>query len=415
MRRARHTSLAFVLGLAASLLTASAASAADFTLPASVNPNDAITVTPTLTAAEALDAQVVRFQFTDDVELVDNASPFGAQTWQAGYGSAGERTVTMQVEYLVAEDSFISHTIRVNAAPVGRFTRNILIPNPGQTVRFDAGASTDDAALPDSAYDWDFDNNGSFEVDNQRVVQRSFATPGNKVIRMRVTDTGGRANTFATTLHVNFAPTAAITFNPATPTVRQPIDLTSVSDDSDGWMVAEQWDLDGDGQYDDANGSVIRGSYPTAGLHTVRLRVTDNLGRVDTETVTFNVLPVNVPPPEKIDPWPKIRIVGFAGAKRVRLDLLTVKVLRGATVKVRCAGKGCPRRNKAVSTRSGKKALVRLRWLERRLRPGTHIYMAITYPGAIGRYERIVLRKRKEPLRRTQCLYPGEPAPRTCP
>jgi PKD repeat protein len=414
MRRARHTSLAFVLALAASVLTAGAASAADFTLPASVNPNEAITVTPTLTAAEALDAQVVRFQFTDDVELVDSTAPFGAQTWQAGYGAAGERTVTMQVEYLVAEDAFISHTIRVNAAPAGRFTRNISVPNPGQTVRFDAGASTDDAALPNSAYDWDFDNNGSFEVDDQRVVQRSFATPGNKVIRMRVTDTGGRTDTFATTIHVNFAPTAALTFNPATPLLNGLIDFTSVSADSDGWLGGEQWDLDGDGQYDDANGPVVQTRYRTAGLHTVRLRVTDNLGRTDTEFVTFNVRRPDVPPPTPMDPWPKIRIVGFAGSKRIRLDLLTVKALRGATVKVRCAGKGCPR-NKAVSTRSGKKQLVRLRWLERRMRPGTRIFVAVTYPGKIGRYERIVLRKRNEPLRRMQCLYPNEPAPRACP
>ena len=45
----------------------------------------------------------------------------------------------MQVESLVADDVFVSHTIRINAAPVGRFTRNVPTPNVGQTVRFDAG------------------------------------------------------------------------------------------------------------------------------------------------------------------------------------------------------------------------------------------------------------------------------------
>jgi hypothetical protein len=215
-------------------------------------------------------------------------------------------------------------------------------------------------------------------------------------------------------MHVNFAPAAALTFNPATPLVGQLIDFTSVSGDSDGWLGGEQWDLDGDGQYDDADGPVVQTNYRTAGLHTVRLKVTDNLGRVDTEFVTFNVRAPDVPPPRKMDPWPRIRIVGFAGSKRVRVDLMTVKALRGATVKVRCSGKGCPR-SKAVSTRSGKKQLVRLRWLERRMRPGTRIFVAVTYPGKIGRYERILLRKRKEPLRRMQCLYPSEPRPRACP
>ena len=290
MRRARHTSLAVALGLALSLLGAGAASAADFTLPASVNPNQPITVSPTLTAAEALDAQVVRFTFTNDVELVDSTSPFGDQTFQDGYASAGTRTVTMQVESLVADDVFVSHTIRVNAAPVARFTRNVLTPNVGQTVRFDAGATTDDAALDNDSYDWDFDDNGSYETQNSRVVNRSFASPGNKVVTLRVTDSGGRTDTFATTLHVNFPPVAALTFTPLTPYVNDLMSFTSLSDDPDGPLASEQWDLDGDGLYDDAGGAATARRFPAAGLHTVRLRVVDVFGRVSTTATTFNVL-----------------------------------------------------------------------------------------------------------------------------
>ena len=61
-----------------------------------------------------------------------------------------------------------------------------------------------------------------------------------------------------------------------------------------------------------------------------------------------------------------------------------------------------------MSTRANDGKLVRLRWLERRLRAGTRIYFAVTVPGTIGRYEKIVLRKRKRPLRRMQCLCPGD-------
>ncbi len=287
------------------------------------------------------------------------------------------------------------------------------IPNVGQAVRFDAGATTDDAALDNDSYDWDFDDNGTYETQNSRVVNRSFASPGNKVVTLRVTDSGGRTDTFATTLHVNFPPVAALTFTPLTPYVNDLMSFTSLSDDPDGPLASEQWDLDGDGLYDDAGGATTSRRFPAAGLHTVRLRVVDVFGRVSTTATTFNVLAPNVDPPAKLRPWPKIRIVGFAGVSRIRVDLLTVSRLRkGATVKVRCSGKGCPRR-KAVSTRAND-GLVRLRWLERRLRPGTRLYFAITYPGKIGRYTRILLRKRKEPTRRTQCLWPGEPKARTC-
>jgi hypothetical protein len=426
MRRARHTSLALVLGVASSLGLANVAQAvvtvnAD---PIVVNPGTPITATGDLTQSGTppLVPTTVHFRFTGDDadERNDSEAPY-SQTFT--YNSAGVRTITMRVEFLVGEDQSDDVQVRVNAAPDAAFTRNVVTPNAGQAVRFDAGPSQDDqevpdtpgfAALPNSAYDWDFDNNGTFETLNQQVVLRSFGSPGNKVVRLRVTDAQGRTDTVETTVHVNFPPTAALTFTPSTPFVNDLVDFTSLADDRDSPIASEQWDLDGDGQYDDANGPAVQQRFGTPGLHTVRLRVVDNLGRVATTATTFNVLRRNVTPPTRIRPWPKIRIVGFAGVKRIRLDLLTVKVLRGATVRVRCAGKGCPKR-KAVSTQSGKKQLVRLRWLERRLRPGTRLYLAITYPGKIGRYERILLRKRKEPLRRMQCLYPGEPAPRACP
>jgi PKD repeat protein len=424
MRRARHTTLALVLGLALSLVAANSAWAVTVSVSdAVVNPNEEVTATADLsdlTAPELLLVSAVHFRFTGDDadERTDTAAPYSAPFT---YTSAGIKTITMRVEFTAGADQTASVEMRVNAAPRAAFTRNLIYPNVGQTVRFDAGPTTDDqevagtpgfATLPASAYDWDLDNNGGYETANSRVVQRSFASPGNKVVRLRVTDSGGRTDTFATTLHVNFPPVAALTFSPLTPRTTDLINFTSLSDDPDGPLASEQWDLDGDGQYDDAGGPAVSRRFPAAGLHTVRLRVVDILGRASTTATTFNVLPVDVPEPTRIRPWPKIRIVGFAGSKRIRLDLLTVKTLKGATIKVRCSGKGCPRR-KAVSTRAND-GLVRLRWLERRLRPGTHIYLAITYPGKIGRYERILLRKRKRPLRRMQCLWPGEPGPRAC-
>jgi len=142
--------------------------------------------------------------------------------------------------------------------------------------------------------------------------------------------------------------------------------------------------------------------------------VRDSRGRTDAsaQTIIVAALPPT-PPLKRMRPWPKIRIVGFAGATRVRLDLLTVKTVRGATVKVRCSGRGCPRKT-AIST-PARKSVVRVRWLERRLRTGTRLYVAITRPGYIGRYVRILLRPKKRPLRRASCIWPDEPKPRKCP
>ena len=331
MRSARHRLIAVPLGLALSLAFAGVASAAGFTMPSSVAPNQNFTVTPSLNAAELLDAQVVRFRFSDTQVIEDDAAPVDEAKTFGGYGTAGRKTVTMQIEYLVAADEFVSHAIRVNAAPVGAFTRSVTVPNVGQAVSFDATPSTDDqengdllgdgetaVPLPNSAYSWDFDDNGTYEQIGQ-TVQRTFATPGDKLVRLRVTDGGGRTDVVPVTVHVNRPPVSRFLFASKTPRVNDLVEFTSVSDDPDDPITLEQWDLDGDGQYDDANGSTTSRRFTTAGNHVVRLRVRDSRGRTDTsaQTIIVAALPPT-PPPERMRPWPRIRIVGFAGATRVR-------------------------------------------------------------------------------------------------
>jgi PKD repeat protein len=429
MRSLRHRLLALPLALAISLAAAASASAADFTMPGSVAPDQQFTVTPSLNAAELLDAQAVRFRFSDTQEISDETAPVNEAKTFPGYGTAGRKTVTMQVEYLVAPDEFVTHLIRVNAAPTAAFNRDVQIPNVGQSVRFDATPSSDDqenaaalgdgetaTPLPNSAYEWDFDDNGTYEQVGL-TVQRTFATPGEKPVTLRVTDAGGRRSTIEVVVHVNRPPVASFVFSPKAPRVGGRVEFTSVSDDPDDPIALVEWDLDGDGQYDDGRGNTAARVFTTVGNHTVRVRVRDTRGRIDTAAQTLIVS--SAPPPNeptkpltKLRPWPRIRIVGFAGSSRVRLDLLTIRTTRGSTVKVRCKGKGCPRKT-AVSTRA-RAALVRVRWLERRLPAGTRLYVAITRPGFIGRYERILLRRKKEPLRRTLCLYPGVSKPGKC-
>ena len=57
----------------------------------------------------------------------------------------------------------------------------------------------------------------------------------------------------------------------------------------DGTIVSYQWDLDDDGQFDDATGSTASQQFDALGAHDVHLRVTDNEGLSDVATVTVNV------------------------------------------------------------------------------------------------------------------------------
>lgn len=95
--------------------------------------------------------------------------------------------------------------------------------------------------------------------------------------------------------HGNAAPVAAFTVDPAQPFTGGDTVLTSTATDADGTIASEAWDLDGDGQYDDATGHVAHVTFATAGAHTVRLKVKDNLGTAGTSTQTVTVLAAGKP------------------------------------------------------------------------------------------------------------------------
>ena len=66
----------------------------------------------------------------------------------------------------------------------------------------------------------------------------------------------------------------------------------SNSDDPDGWIVSYLWDLDNDGQYDDASGVTANFSRTDVGSYTVGVKVIDNFGGEDTDTATVTVTDV---------------------------------------------------------------------------------------------------------------------------
>lgn len=69
----------------------------------------------------------------------------------------------------------------------------------------------------------------------------------------------------------------------------------SASFDLDGNIARYEWDLDSDGEYDDAIGATSELSFPDNDSHIVGLRVTDEFGVLDTDTVEIivsNIAPI---------------------------------------------------------------------------------------------------------------------------
>jgi PKD repeat protein len=66
----------------------------------------------------------------------------------------------------------------------------------------------------------------------------------------------------------------------------------SGSTDPDGDLLTNEWDLDGNGQFDDASGVAPTVTFNQNGEHIIiSLRVTDEGGLSDTDTATVTVLP----------------------------------------------------------------------------------------------------------------------------
>jgi len=99
----------------------------------------------------------------------------------------------------------------------------------------------------------------------------------------------------------NTSPTAVAaatpTSGPAPLTVA--FDGTGSSDPDIGDTLTYAWDLDGDGQYNDSTAANPTHTYGTAGTYAAGLRVTDNHGAFDTDTITISA--GNTPPSPSID------------------------------------------------------------------------------------------------------------------
>jgi hypothetical protein len=130
--------------------------------------------------------------FTPSADLAD-----GEYRWQVhAIDEAGNQTAAP------------SRRFRVDTRPPT--ARLAADPSPalsGQTVRFDAGRSTAGATAL-TRFEWDLDGDGSFETDTgaSPTAERAYPTPGDSLVRVRVTDAAGRSATATHELHVTPAP-----------------------------------------------------------------------------------------------------------------------------------------------------------------------------------------------------------------
>ena len=124
-----------------------------------------------------------------------------------------------------------------------------------------------------------------------------------------------RRITFTT---ANQPPTAVATANPTTGNAPLTVQFNgSGSSDPDRDPISYAWDLDADGAYDDSTATNPTYTYTSQGVYAAGLRVTDNRGGSDTDSVTISV--GNTAPTATIDApgaattWKVGDVINFSG------------------------------------------------------------------------------------------------------
>ena len=291
------------------------------------------------------------------------------------------------------------------AAPLASFVFSPTAPFSSEPVEFTSTSSG--ATLPER---WDLDGDRLCDDATGPAATRSFWPPGTYAVTLCISDGTDDATVTRRFVVQNRPPAAAITYSPIAPESGDTIVLTSTSADPDGPLVAQAWDLDGDGAFDDARGPAATVSFTAPGTHTVGLLVVD---RDQAGAAAVVDIPVRARPPESISPFPVVRIVGSFGRPGIRIEQLVVNAPRGARVEIRCRGRGCPFRR---MIRKPRPQTVRVRRFARRiLRPGSVVQVWVTRPGEIGKYTRLRIRSGKRPVRVDRCLMPGSRRPARCP
>ena len=176
--------------------------------------------------------------------------------------------------------------------PTAQFTPSTNAGDAPLPVDFDATASNDlDGTIV--SYAWDF---GDGNTGSGATTSHTYATPGEYVVTLTVTDNHGRTGQAAETISVTrpqAAPTAAASATPGTGPAPLVVTLDGTgSSDSDGTIVSYEWDL-GDGNT--ATGPTVSHVYGTPGTYVATLTVTDDDGLTAQSQVAIQVNPVPQP------------------------------------------------------------------------------------------------------------------------
>ncbi len=199
------------------------------------------------------------------------------------YSAGGTYSVTLVVTDANGATAGATQQVVIQQL-TARFTESATTVPTLTTINFDASSSFSTGII--TSYSWDF---GDSDTGSGVTISHSYSAAGSYVVTLVVRDNNGLVDS-ATALKTitDRAPNAAFTFSPTSPITGQSVSFdASSSSDSDGFISNYLWNFG-----DTTTGSGVSTShvYPSPGIFTISLTVTDNSGSTGTASAIIIVI-----------------------------------------------------------------------------------------------------------------------------
>jgi PKD repeat protein len=224
------------------------------------------------------------------------------------YQTAGTYVVTLTVTDDLGQSATTTQGVTVGnpPAPTAKFTFSPTAPLIGESVLFAASTSTTAQGQTITDYFWNFGDDPScpavsgtppstcYVQTSSPTVTHQYTRAGTFTVNLVVRDSAGRTGSASTTLTVgNGNPVPVILVSPASPVAGVAATLNGTASTAAGGETISSyvWSVNGPGLSASQSGSIVSQTFPSAGSYTIRLTVTDTLGRIGTTSITVNVVP----------------------------------------------------------------------------------------------------------------------------
>ena len=159
-----------------------------------------------------------------------------------------------------------------------------------EKVNFDGSSSTASSGSSLVKYQWDFENDGVYDVEGE-TASFTYTKKGQYTVVLKVTDNLGESATDTMKVNVlNRVPTVSFTYSPnnppSKPTIQDAVNFVDTSKDQDGTIDSWSWDFGDDETSTNQNPTH---QFHDKGEYTVKLTVTDNDSGQNSTTKTVKI------------------------------------------------------------------------------------------------------------------------------